>query len=134
MSGQDDALGTPSKATVLLVEDEDPVRAVLFRMLEAEGYRVLLARRPDEAIETAKSRAGDIDLLVTDMVLPGMNGRDLVDSIKALRPAIQILCISGYPGEAMLIEPLRKQGAAFLHKPFPKKLFLDTIRSLLDAT
>jgi len=119
--------------TVLLVEDEDPVRDVLFRMLADEGYDVLLARRPEEALAAAKAHAGEIHLLVTDMVLPGMNGKDLADQISAMRPSTRILCISGYPGEAMLIEPLKKKGAAFLHKPFPKKLFLETVRALLSS-
>lgn len=125
---------SPADITVLLVEDEVPVGDVLSRMLENEGYQVLLARRPQEAIDLASSHAGVIDLLVTDMVLPGMNGKDVADQIRAKRPSIRILFISGYPGEAMLMEPLRKHGAGFLHKPFPKRLFLDTVRALATAS
>jgi len=117
--------------SLLLVEDEAPVCDVLCRMLVDEGYAVLCARKPDEGIELARSYPGQIALLVTDMVLPGINGRDLAEQIKILRPSIRVLFISGYPGEAMLIEPLRKQGAQFLHKPFPKRLFLETVRSML---
>lgn len=120
--------------TILLVEDEAPVREVLFRMLEGEGYDVLRAPRPDDAVKIAQEHQGEIALLVTDMVLPGRNGKDVAEQIKALRPSIEILFISGYPGEAILVEPLRRSGAMFLHKPFPKKLFLDTVRDLLAAS
>jgi len=117
--------------SILLVDDETPVCDVLCRMLGDEGYMVLCARNPDQAIELTRNYPGEIALLVTDMVLPGINGKDLAEQINMLRPSIRVLFISGYPGEAMLIEPLRKQGAQFLHKPFPKRLFLDTVRSML---
>ena len=103
--------------TILLVEDEPTVLAVTSRYLERLGYRVLTADDPKQALEIASAYPDDIDLLLTDMVMPGLNGSELRDQLQAVRPGVKTLFVSGYtaeeiPGGAGI------EGSGFLQKPF----------------
>ncbi len=108
-----------ASGTVLLVEDDEIVSKTTRRMLESIGYRVLVAHSPDEAVKICQAGSQEIDVLLTDIVLPGMNGRDLHEVVRDLLPGIETLFMSGYTGEAM---DRRGRGlhklAPFLQKPF----------------
>jgi two-component system cell cycle sensor histidine kinase/response regulator CckA len=130
---QDVAFGTE---TVLLVEDEDAVRNVSKRVLQSRGYNVLDARDGRDALSFSRQYTGPIDLLVTDMVMPRMGGRELADVLARERPSIRVLFMSGYPEEAIL-RP-RPDGTVvpdvmFLQKPFRQVDLARQIRVALDA-
>ncbi len=118
--------------TALLVEDEESVRDVLHQMLAANGYRVLVARDGKEALQIADAHADAIDLLVTDVIMPGMTGRAVVERIAPKHPEMKVLYISGYTDEAISRHGAISPGAAFLSKPFGAAEFLLKIRQLLD--
>jgi len=119
--------------TVLLVEDAGRVRAVVREILETEGYRVLEARHGPEALRIAAEHAGPIHLLVTDVVMPHMSGRELARRLGAQRPAIPVLYMSGYTDDALERHDLAGPGQAFLAKPFTPDALGALVRRLLDA-
>ena len=119
--------------TVLLVEDESSLREVLSETLEASGYRVLIARDGAEAFQIADAHAGPIHLLVTDVVMPGMTGRDVVERVAPTRPEMKVLYISGYTDEAIKRQGVISRGSAFLSKPFAPGAFLLKVRQVLDG-
>jgi signal transduction histidine kinase/CheY-like chemotaxis protein len=116
--------------SVLLVEDGAPLREVMVRMLERSGYRVRAAATGEEALELA--RAPDLDVLVTDIVMPGMLGNELAERVAALHPGVRVLYISGY-AEPMLRAHGGPWGSApLLEKPFTELALLARLRELLD--
>jgi PAS domain S-box-containing protein len=119
--------------TVLLVEDEDGVRALGKAVLQSGGYKVLEARNGQEAIRVAQEHAGPIHILVTDMVMPRMSGRQLVDLLAPMRPKMGILFVSGYTDEVVLRHDLLGAGVAFLEKPFTPISLARKIREVLDT-
>src|SRR5881396_2639989 len=104
--------------TILLVEDEHLVRLLARKVLERAGYRVLVAAGGAEALELAERYAGPIHLLLTDVVMPGMNGRALMRRLAPLRPDLRVLYMSGYADEAVAQHGVLDPGTAFLQKPF----------------
>jgi DNA-binding NtrC family response regulator len=118
--------------TVLLVEDEDAVRALLRLALASVGYHVLEASDGQHALDVAARHDRDIHLLVTDMVMPRMNGRVLIERLKCLRPQLRVIAISGYPGVAGSHEPAFGDGVAFLQKPFATTTLVNLAREVLD--
>ena len=118
--------------TILLVEDLRAVREVLRKILERSGYKVIAARNGAEAIESARALAGPVDLLVTDMVMPGMNGRDLSRELVALYPALRVVYMSGYTQDEALHEEAESGRVDFLQKPFSATTLVDTARKVLD--
>jgi two-component system, cell cycle sensor histidine kinase and response regulator CckA len=119
--------------TVLLVEDEDEVRRLLSDVLEHNGYKVLSAAQPQEAIALCTSHDGAIDLLLTDAVLPQMSGRALAEQAGGMRPNLRVLLMSGYTEDALDVCAPGEPGAAFLRKPFTPTLLTQKIREVLDA-
>ncbi len=119
--------------TVLLVEDEAPVRNVARRALQGLGYRVLEASGGAEAIEIAKDHAVRIDLLLTDVVMPGMSGPRLAELLMSDRPDLQVLYMSGYIGDMLDQHGVNEPGAAFLQKPFAPEDLAQKIRERLHA-
>jgi signal transduction histidine kinase/CheY-like chemotaxis protein len=116
--------------TVLVVEDEASVRHLAQRILANAGYHVLVAADAESALRIAAAHAGDIHLLVTDVVMPGMNGRQLRDAVLQSRREIATLFISGYPDDRLLVaDPGGRQ--PFLQKPFENEAFLSRVRQLL---
>ena len=109
------AVGTE---TVLLVEDQPSVLDMATRMLTHLGYTVLKAAAPKEAIRLAGEYAGEIHLLMTDVVMPGMNGRDLADRIRQTRPTIRFLYMSGYTADIIARQGVLEKGVQFIQKPF----------------
>jgi CheY-like chemotaxis protein len=114
------------------VEDEPVLLRLVTRLLEAQGYTVLRASSPGEAIRMAREHASEIHLLVTDVVMPEMNGRDLANSSSSLRPRLKRLFNSGYTADVIAPQGVRDNGAFFLQKPFSNKELAVTVRRALD--
>jgi two-component system cell cycle sensor histidine kinase/response regulator CckA len=118
------------KETVLIVEDEEAVRRLMCTALEQHGYRVMIAADGAEALKLISSHSGPLDLLVTDLLMPGMNGTELARKVRDRLPGLDVLCISGYA------EELRQSGeideSAFLQKPFTPQALLRKVRDMLD--
>ena len=119
--------------TVLVAEDEDAVRQIIERALQARGYRVMVARNGSEALALAGRHAGQIDLLVTDVVMPDMNGRVLSQRLMEVRPAIKTLYLSGYTDDAILHHGVLQEGVAFLQKPFSLGALARKVRDVIEA-
>jgi len=119
---------------VLLVEDEDLVRALVRGFLERAGYRVVDADDGEAAIQAAEAHADTIQLVISDVRLPGMSGLRLADELRARIPDVKLLYMSGHPGESGdELDRLQAPGTAFLNKPFSRQVFLDTVSELLGA-
>jgi len=119
--------------TVLVVEDEPALLRLTKRSLEALGYTVLAASRPEEALELAAAHAGPVHVLVTDVVLPGMNGRSLAELLLARAPNLKCLFVSGYPDGAMGQSGEVDEDVHFLQKPFTPKALADKVREILET-
>ena len=118
--------------TVLLVEDEEAVRAVACQSLRRLGYTVLEARNGESAAQLAAAQ-GAIAILVTDVVMPGMNGRALADRLRARRPRLKVLFVSGYADNAVLQDGVLEPGLSFLQKPFTPEGLAQKVREVLDG-
>jgi two-component system cell cycle sensor histidine kinase/response regulator CckA len=123
----------PRSATVLLVEDEEGVRRVARKMLERSGFTVLEASNGEEALRLCAGREGAIDLVVTDVVMPGMGGGELVECLAALRPGIRVLFMSGYTDEAVEKHGALVPGASFVQKPFTPELLVSRVVEMLNG-
>ena len=123
----------PGSETVLVVEDEPAVLTLSRRALEAQGYVVLAASDPAAALRVVERHGGTIHLLLTDVVMPGLSGRELADRLTAQRPGIRVLYMSGYPGDAVVQHGTLPLGSAFLQKPFSPDGLARKVRDVLDA-
>ncbi|MBZ5539578.1 MAG: PAS domain S-box protein [Acidobacteriia bacterium] len=119
--------------TVLLVEDEDPLRKLAQTFLETNGYRVLSAPNGEKALEAAAQNSAPIQLLLTDVVMPGMNGRVLAEQLVARQPGIKVLYMSGYTDSFIAGHGVLKPGTYLLHKPFTEEALVRKVREVLDA-
>jgi two-component system, cell cycle sensor histidine kinase and response regulator CckA len=119
--------------TVLLVEDEAMVRELMRGTLERQGYRVLSAGSGSEALLVASAHGGPLNLLVTDVVMPGMRGPDLAARLVPAHPRLRVLYMSGYADDAALRHGVREGQAAFLQKPFTRGALARKVRAVLDA-
>jgi PAS domain S-box-containing protein len=119
--------------TILLVEDEEGVRDLTRTILDAEGYTVLVADNVAHAEELAAANKGEIHLLFTDMVMPGMSGRDLAQRITRRHPRMRVLFMSGYTDNVITQGGVLEAGVAFLQKPFTPRLVAQKVREVLDA-
>jgi PAS domain S-box-containing protein len=119
-------------ATILLTEDEDDVRELLDDMLTANGFKVLVAANAGEALTVSGQFHGKIDLLLTDVVMPGGTGRDLARSLTGVRPQMGVLYMSGYPEHGAPPGSVLEPGVPFLSKPFTRDTLLEKIREMLE--
>ncbi len=120
------------KETVLLVEDQADLLRIMRRGLEALGYTVLAAKGGPEALALAARHEGTIHLLVADVVMPGMNGRDLAQGLSTTRPEMRVLYVSGYSDQSIVHQGLLSPGLAFLQKPFAPDALARKIREVLQ--
>lgn len=118
--------------TILLVEDEDGVRSLAQHALESFGYTVMVASCGDEALTVASEVDGVIALLVTDVVMPRMNGRELADRLSERSPNLKVLFMSGYTDDSILRNGIREKQDHFLHKPFTPAALASKVREVLD--
>ena len=118
--------------TILLVEDEDSVRQLAKRILRGLGYTVLTARDGREALELASTDESRIDLLLTDVVMPNMCGRQLAEAMVARRPSLKVLYMSGYTDDVIIQKGLDERGEGFIEKPFTAAALAERVRGRLD--
>jgi len=123
--------GDSAAATILLAEDEDGVRRLMHRLLEREGYQLLSARNAEDAEAIAAVSQREIQVLITDVVMPGMTGPQLAERLKSLHPQMRVLFVSGYRHDALDQKGLLGRGAHVLPKPFPPVQFLRQVQQLL---
>jgi two-component system, cell cycle sensor histidine kinase and response regulator CckA len=119
--------------TLLVVEDEPYVRKIVRRALERSGYRVLLARDGEDAIAQAARFEERIDLLITDVVMPGMSGAELAAQVRAARPALEVLYMSGYTDDVISTHGVLDAGVNFIQKPFSPHSLVTRVREVLNA-
>jgi two-component system, cell cycle sensor histidine kinase and response regulator CckA len=118
---------------ILVVEDEESVRRTVARGLAEAGYRVIEAENGPQAIDLAGRAPDRIALLLTDVVMPGMSGRELAAVVGELAPGIAVLFISGYTDSEIVRRGLLAPGAAFLPKPFTVNALVRAVRERMDA-
>lgn len=117
--------------TILLVEDEAAVRSLAKRLLSSKGYRVLEAADGAIALRLAAAHVGEIDLVLTDVAMPNLGGRGMVEELKELSPAIKILFMSGYPKEEVFRDKKTAGRVPYLQKPFTSETLLSEVRVAL---
>jgi DNA-binding response OmpR family regulator len=121
--------------TILLVDDEPQVVAMVREMLRREGYKVLEAEGGEEAIEVAQQYPETLHLLLTDIVMPQMNGRELADRLTGMRPGLKVLYMSGFMKEAITkYYGISITGIPFLQKPFTRETLARRVREVLDES
>lgn len=118
--------------TVLVAEDEEMVRKLIVQLLTLDGYKVIATSNGAEALRECESSPDHIDLLLTDMVMPGMSGYKLMQSLAEVRPTMKVLFMSGYTGDAVLRHGMLAEGMAFLQKPFTRDSLNRKVRETLD--
>jgi two-component system cell cycle sensor histidine kinase/response regulator CckA len=123
----------PKLSTILLVEDEGFLREVACKVLESAGYRVLSTRNAAEAKRRFRSCAEGIELLLTDVVLPGRDGIALANDLQTICPTLKTIFMSGYPENAVTLTGLHKQQGVYLHKPFSTESLIGMIRRVLES-
>jgi CheY-like chemotaxis protein len=119
--------------TILLVEDAEPLRKLAELFLKESGYRILSAADGQQALLTARQHPGPIDLLLTDVVMPGMNGRVLGERLALSQPGMKVLYMSGYADSFIAGHGVLESGTHLLHKPFTQETLTRKVRELLDA-
>ena len=116
-------------ATILLCEDDDPVRGLIAQLLGSVGYTVITASSGRAGL--AQEHAGSIDLLLTDVIMPDMNGRALAERLQDTRPGLATLFISGYTSNVIAHHGVLDDGVEFLEKPFTREALLEKVRTVL---
>jgi len=119
--------------TILLVEDEESLRKLTHAFLQSQGFRVLVAQDGAEAIRLEREHSGGIHLLLTDVIMPGMNGRALADALQLRHPEMRILYMSGYTDSFIAAHGVLDRGKALLSKPFTEEDLIKKVREVLDA-
>jgi len=119
--------------TVLLVEDEEVVREMATDILRDSGYHVLEAKHGPEAITLCREYEGEIHLMLSDVVMPHMSGRELAEQLMPLRSSMKVLYMSGYTDDAIVHHGVLEEGTAFIGKPFSPDALARKVREVLDA-
>jgi PAS domain S-box-containing protein len=123
----------PTSGTILIVEDEAGVRQALQRILTADGYTVVSAENGAEALQVFAARGQEIDLLITDLVMPAMGGRELARQCSVLRDTLKVIYLSGYTRDSLLSQQTFEEGTEFIEKPFTRDAILERIARVLGA-
>jgi two-component system, cell cycle sensor histidine kinase and response regulator CckA len=124
---------TRGQETILLVEDEPALLDLATMMLQRQGYTVVAASSPGEALRLAREHPGEIHLLITDVIMPEMNGRDLAKNLLSLYPGVKRLFMSGYTSDVIAHQGVLEEGVHFLQKPFASKDLGNKVRAVLDG-
>ena len=119
--------------TIVVAEDAEGVRAVVQTVLRRNGYTVLPAPDGQTALDLVATHPEPIHLLITDVIMPGMSGRQLADRLRELRPGLKVLFVSGYTDDAIIRHGMLEPGIAFLQKPFTPESLTRKVREVLDA-
>ena len=119
--------------TILLVEDADALRKLTHMLLEQHGYHVLVAANGAAALQLVEQKPERIDLLLTDVIMPGLNGRALAERLEILQPSLKVLYMSGYTDDAIVNHGVLESGTQLLHKPFSEESLIRKVREVLDA-
>lgn len=119
--------------TILLAEDSEPLRKLTRSFLESHGFRVLVAEDGEEALQLEARHSGSIDLLLTDVVMPGINGRVLAEKLLPRQPGMRVLYISGYTDSFVASHGVLEEGMVLLHKPFTEEVLIRKVREVLDS-
>jgi two-component system cell cycle sensor histidine kinase/response regulator CckA len=122
-----------ARTVIMVVDDDAGVRQVAARVLERAGYRVLQAGEGDEALRVARTHAGPLHLLLTDVVMPGMNGRELGQRMSEERPETRLLYMSAYTEDEVILRGVRVAEVGFLAKPFSLDGLESAVKSALSA-
>ena len=122
-----------SAGTVLLVEDDEQVRGFITSLLKGDGYHVIEAGTGSEGLDMAQRHTGEIDLLLSDMLLPEVSGYDLAQQLQPRFPQMKVLFMTGYVEGDIVQRCVGELGAAFLDKPFPPQVLLSKVRNVLDS-
>jgi len=133
-AGGDPSPGARIRRTILLVEDDPVVRHVVRLLLELEGNAVLEAKDGDDALTILKGYQGALDLLLTDVMMPGLSGAEVCDRVREGRPGLPTLFISGFYPEAVFPDHRLPESSAFLAKPFMPEELIDAVDGLLGQT
>jgi len=120
--------------TILLVEDEDSVRSLTKTILQSHGYRVIEARHGKEGLALVEQHPDSLDLVLTDMVMPQMGGRQLAEQLRLVAPSVKVLLMSGYTDDSILRQGLNANDEFFLSKPFSPRELLAKVRAVMDPT
>lgn len=120
-------------ATILLADDESALRRLVRRVLERQGYRVLAAESGEAALQLAEGGHGEVDLLLTDVVMPGMSGRELAERLLPSHPGMRLLYTSGYTDDEIVRHGVSRCGIPFLAKPFAPEELLRKVQEVLEA-
>jgi CheY-like chemotaxis protein len=135
--GEPEEIMTATKTnseTILVVEDEQVVLDLITNILQDAGYRVLRAVNGDEAIRIGSQHNADIDLVLTDIVMPGMSGGELVQQLLPLKPGMHVLYMSGYTKYTMVGQGVLESVNSFIWKPFSPATLLHKVREVLDGS
>jgi two-component system, cell cycle sensor histidine kinase and response regulator CckA len=133
LAAEPEAEAAGGSETILLVEDESGVRQVAARMLGAQGYRVIEAASAEEALEILAASGDTIHLMLTDVMLPGLGGRELAERVAGMRAGIKVIFASGYTDDVVLQHQLVARHGAFVQKPFTPRSLGRKVREVLDA-
>jgi CheY-like chemotaxis protein len=124
-------LASSGGETVLLVEDDEAVRVLLSNVLRRHGYQVLVADEPRQALSLAARHTGVLDLVLTDVIMPGMSGPEMVALLKAIRPEPAVLYLSGYAGDELVKDGVLPESLAFVQKPISVPQLLQAVKQVL---
>lgn len=119
--------------TVVIAEDNDAVRELAFDILTMSGYNVLTASNTDELLHSIQEYDGSIDLLLTDVIMPGLNGPELYERLKGSYPVLKVIYMSGYTDDVIAHHGILEQGVDFIQKPFSVNILTDKLRKVLDS-
>ena len=122
---------TETRPTVLVVDDEEDLRDIIRRMLDRRGFAALVAGDSKQAIAACREHPGEIDILVTDLGLPGVSGGDLAREATELRPGMQVVYISGLPKDIAVADGLIGEDALLVKKPFSTESLIEALRSVI---
>jgi DNA-binding NtrC family response regulator len=119
--------------TVVVAEDNEGVRELTLDILMKSGYHVLSASDTKELFEILREHNGKVDLLLTDVIMPGMNGRELYENLKSSYPSLKVIYMSGYTDDVIAHHGILEEGVHFIQKPFSISILTDKLRAVLDG-